>query len=142
MPKDVVSRYEYMKSKEGPRGSEEMYESGALDDDKILTQSETPRRSNYYKYKNPEDAREAYESLQAENEMRVGMKSGGLWDNIHAKRKRIESGSGERMRKPGSKGAPTAKDFRVSAGKKEGGSLNLADCKVSTAKTASKKVNY
>jgi hypothetical protein len=32
----------------------------------------------------------------------------GLWDNIHAKRKRIDSGSGERMRKPGSKGAPTA----------------------------------
>jgi hypothetical protein len=32
----------------------------------------------------------------------------GLWDNIHAKRERIKNGSGERMRKPGSKGAPTA----------------------------------
>lgn len=32
----------------------------------------------------------------------------GLWDNIHAKQKRIKAGSGERMRKPGSKGAPTA----------------------------------
>jgi hypothetical protein len=32
----------------------------------------------------------------------------GLWDNIHAKRERIKKGSGERMRKPGSKGAPTA----------------------------------
>jgi len=31
----------------------------------------------------------------------------GLWANIHAKRKRIAAGSGERMRKPGSKGAPT-----------------------------------
>ena len=31
----------------------------------------------------------------------------GLWDNIHAKRKRIKAGSGERMRKPGSEGAPT-----------------------------------
>jgi len=39
----------------------------------------------------------------------------GLWDNIHAKRKRIKAGSGERMRKPGSKGAPTAKALRVSA---------------------------
>jgi hypothetical protein len=142
MPKDVVSRYEYMKSKEGPRGSEEMYESGALEDEKILTKSDTPNRSNYYKYKNPADAKEAYESLQAENEMRIGMKSGGLWDNIHAKRKRIESGSGERMRKPGSEGAPTAKDLRVSQSKKEGGRLNLANCKVSTAKTTSKKVNY
>ena len=37
---------------------------------------------------------------------------GGLWDNIHAKRKRIKAGSGERMRKPGSKGAPTAQDFK------------------------------
>ena len=35
----------------------------------------------------------------------------GLWDNIHAKRKRIKSGSGERMRKPGSKGSPTSQDF-------------------------------
>jgi hypothetical protein len=33
----------------------------------------------------------------------------GLYSNIHAKRKRIAAGSGEKMRKPGSKGAPTAK---------------------------------
>lgn len=39
----------------------------------------------------------------------------GLYDNIHAKRRRIKAGSGERMRKPGSKGAPTAKAFRRSA---------------------------
>jgi len=39
----------------------------------------------------------------------------GLYANIHAKRERIEKGSGEKMRKPGSKGAPTAKDFRESA---------------------------
>ena len=36
---------------------------------------------------------------------------GGLWDNIHAKRARIKAGSGEKMRKPGSKGAPTKQDF-------------------------------
>jgi hypothetical protein len=39
----------------------------------------------------------------------------GLYANIHAKRRRIKAGSGERMRKPGSRGAPTAKDFRDSA---------------------------
>ena len=39
----------------------------------------------------------------------------GLYANIHAKRKRIASGSGEKMRKPGSKGAPTAAAFRKSA---------------------------
>jgi len=35
----------------------------------------------------------------------------GLYANIHAKRKRIKAGSGEKMRKVGSKGAPTAKAF-------------------------------
>ena len=42
----------------------------------------------------------------------------GLWANIHAKRERIKKGSGERMRKPGSKGAPSAQDFKDAA--KEG----------------------
>ena len=39
----------------------------------------------------------------------------GLWDAIRAKRRRILQGSGERMRKPGSPGAPTAKALRDSA---------------------------
>lgn len=39
----------------------------------------------------------------------------GLYDNINAKRERIKAGSGERMKKPGEKGAPTAKDFKASA---------------------------
>ena len=39
----------------------------------------------------------------------------GLYAAIHAKRSRIKHGSGERMRKPGSKGAPTAESFRKSA---------------------------
>ena len=38
----------------------------------------------------------------------------GLYENIHKKRKRIEQGSGEKMRKPGEEGAPSAKDFRDS----------------------------
>ena len=38
----------------------------------------------------------------------------GLWANIHAKRERIKHGSGERMRKPGSKGAPSSQDFKDS----------------------------
>jgi hypothetical protein len=40
---------------------------------------------------------------------------GGLYENIHAKRERIAEGSGERMRKPGQEGAPTAEAFRESA---------------------------
>jgi hypothetical protein len=39
----------------------------------------------------------------------------GLYANINAKKKRIAAGSGEKMRKPGSKGAPTNKAFRESA---------------------------
>ena len=39
----------------------------------------------------------------------------GLYANIHAKRKRIKAGSGERMRKVGEKGAPTAKQFKKAA---------------------------
>ena len=39
----------------------------------------------------------------------------GLYANINAKRKRIQSGSGEKMRKPGAPGAPTAEAFRQSA---------------------------
>ena len=39
----------------------------------------------------------------------------GLYENIHAKRKRIKEGSGEKMRKVGSKGAPTSKNFKQAA---------------------------
>jgi hypothetical protein len=39
----------------------------------------------------------------------------GLYANIHAKRMRIKQGSGEKMKKPGSKGAPTAEQFKAAA---------------------------
>ena len=39
----------------------------------------------------------------------------GLYSNINAKRKRIAAGSGEKMRKAGSKGAPTAAQFKKAA---------------------------
>jgi hypothetical protein len=42
-------------------------------------------------------------------------KKPGLYDNINAKRQRIAEGSGEKMRKPGSAGAPSKKDFVESA---------------------------
>jgi hypothetical protein len=43
------------------------------------------------------------------------MKPPGLYAAINAKRKRIEAGSGEKMRKPGTKGAPTPAAFKQSA---------------------------
>ena len=49
--------------------------------------------------------------------MRKGaiMAKRGLYANIHAKKKRIAAGSGEKMRKVGSKGAPTAANFKRAA---------------------------
>ena len=57
-----------------------------------------------------------------------GMKEGGLYANIHAKRERIAEGSGEKMRKPGAPGAPTAQAFKDAAktAKKKGGQVSLA----------------
>lgn len=46
---------------------------------------------------------------------KTNSKKKGLYANIHAKRKRIQAGSGERMRKPGSKGAPTQANFKRAA---------------------------
>jgi hypothetical protein len=56
------------------------------------------------------------------------MKNGGLYANIHAKQERIAEGSGERMRKAGSKGAPTAEAFKESAktAKMKEGGVSLA----------------
>ena len=56
------------------------------------------------------------------------MKKGGLYDNIHAKQERIAHGSKERMRKPNSKGAPTAEAFMESAKtvRKKDGGVSLA----------------
>jgi Domain of unknown function (DUF6321) len=51
---------------------------------------------------------------------------GGLYANIHAKRERIAHGSGEKMRKPGQKGAPTEQAFKDSAGKYATGGPSLA----------------
>jgi len=42
-------------------------------------------------------------------------KKPGLYANIHAKKKRIAEGSGEKMRKPGSKGSPSDAAFRKAA---------------------------
>jgi len=45
----------------------------------------------------------------------MAAKKRGLYANIAAKRRRIKAGSGEKMRKPGDKGAPTAKNFKDAA---------------------------
>lgn len=59
------------------------------------------------------------EETEQEVEMLTESKK-GLWANIHAKRKRIKAGSGERMRKPGEEGAPTPEQLKKSQVKEEG----------------------
>ena len=54
-------------------------------------------------------------SLPPRGKSSYGRQKEGLYANIAAKRKRIAAGSGEKMRKPGSKGAPTAKAFKEAA---------------------------
>jgi hypothetical protein len=66
----------------------------------------------------PEFAKKAGVPQSVGREFTQGPKkfaAGGLYANIHAKRERIAEGSGEQMRKPGSKDAPTTKDFKESA---------------------------
>jgi len=68
--------------------------------------------------------KKAYKNLPAKK-----ADGGGLYANIHAKQERIKHGSGEHMRKPGSPGAPTAKDFKESAKTakhKDGGEVSLS----------------
>ena len=47
--------------------------------------------------------------------VKVNKMANGLYANINAKKKRIAAGSGEKMRTPGTKGAPTAKQFKEAA---------------------------
>ena len=71
---------------------------GAIDPSKMPTKKKIVRKDN------PNDV-----ALYAEGG------HVGLYDNINAKRNRIKAGSGEKMRKPGAKGAPSKKDFIDSA---------------------------
>jgi hypothetical protein len=71
---------------------------------------------NYEAHASIEFIIKKYYSIIKKTKMKKSSKSkSGLYSNIHAKRKRIKSGSGEKMRSPGSKGAPTAKAFKKSA---------------------------
>lgn len=69
------------------------------------------------------------EFVTADKKAHKFAQGGGLYANIHAKQERIAHGSGERMRKPGSPGAPTAAAFRESAKtakKAKGGEVKLS----------------
>ena len=98
----------------------EVFERGAFawDEGKQTQEQFAFNRVNSYiaggrAWKLDADLREEREMHEELNESFAELlEKTGLWDNIHAKRERIKRGSGERMRKPGSKGAPTAQNFK------------------------------
>ena len=77
--------------------------------DSPLTQY-TPRNTGYHSLYHP------VADLNAQKNARRKRKTEGLWDNIRKKRERIARGSGERMRKPGEKGAPTPDQIQRAKG--------------------------
>ena len=74
-----------------------------------------------------ENLRRAYSKPRIDPDRMAAGGRPGLYANINAKRKRIAAGSGERMRKPGSKGAPTAANFKQAKTAKlaDGGNLMM-----------------
>jgi hypothetical protein len=68
----------------------------------------------------------------AVTERKARKDGGGLYDNIHAKRERIAKGSGEKMRKPGDKGAPDAADFKAAerTARKDGGKVGRTNINI------------
>jgi hypothetical protein len=105
-PKQVISLYKKSQYSEIPFDTlKEVYQRGYAES---LSEQVAFNRVNSFIYGGA--AAELDEDL---NEKR------GLWDNIHAKRERIKHGSGEHMRKPGSKGAPTDASLKASQTKED-----------------------
>jgi hypothetical protein len=75
--------------------------------------------------------------------MHEGKTGPGLWANIHAKQNRIKHGSKEHMRKPGSKGAPTAANLKAAKTESvtEGGRLDMSSPEEKAARKAYIKAN-
>jgi hypothetical protein len=65
----------------------------------------------------------------------------GLWDNIHAKQKRIKAGSGEHMRKPGSEGAPTTTALKASQTNEDANMAKQAATAIAMKKAGKKPKN-
>ena len=82
---------------------------------------------NYYRIAKVE-YEQTYNQPGSTGQQDVAEEGKGLWANIHAKQNRIKNGSGEHMRKPGSKGAPTKANFK-SASKTEGVAEDAASVK-------------
>jgi hypothetical protein len=67
---------------------------------------------NGKKYAYTDKVKQQPRKLRLRKKQKVSNMADGLYKNINDKRKRIAAGSGEKMRKPGSKGSPTAKAFK------------------------------
>jgi hypothetical protein len=92
---------------------------GDIAPSKMPNGKKTPRRddTDFTQFKEGGLAQQAAIaiSMKDKNMKPKKMAAGGLYENIHKKQARIAAGSGEKMRKVGSKGAPTKADFVKSA---------------------------
>ena len=81
-------------------------------------------------YPTRKGAEKQAQAAYASGYKKKGMAEGGLWDNIHAKRKRIAEGSNERMRSKGAPGAPTEEAMKKASMKKgyAAGGVVKANC--------------
>ena len=106
--KDVADFMKDMKKEDLDEGS-----CGSVNASKKPVSQMTPAEKKANDAKRKEyNAYQKSKRNEALDDYLANLEEGGLWDNIHAKRKRIKNGSKEKMKKPGSKGAPTDQDFK------------------------------
>jgi len=115
LPDEVEEGFQYDIDIDGDKYSFGFDEKLTEDDDKRKKIIDMIMQQNIGEYEYPigRPGMGEYEFMNSGGIARVHAKD-GLWANIHAKRKRIAGGSGEKMRAPGSAGAPTDKALRQS----------------------------
>jgi hypothetical protein len=106
----------YAKSEENKRSADAAKKQGNMFDHHMHMADHHENLSQWHSEKGRHGVADSHaEKAEEHHDKAMSLKEArGLWDNIHAKQKRIKNGSGERMRKPGSKGAPTADALKAS----------------------------
>ena len=115
-PKAPKTEKESADDPQGTPAMPEVIEYGNWENSALVTSNNTKKkRSGVKSEKGSVYTHKLDRNVKEDKKEPVAESKPGLWANIHAKQERIKGGSGEKMRKPGSKGAPTAKNFRDAA---------------------------
>jgi len=114
-PKQLVALYKKSQQSNIPVSALiEVYQRGILNH--MLVQEQVKESAEQFAFNRVNSFIAGGMAMELDSDL---MEKTGLWANIHAKRERIKHGSGEHMRKPGSKGAPTPEDLKRSQTKEE-----------------------